>query len=46
MASLLASLDVWTPEEKKKLQRFTQTDLANWRHIHVGDVHASSISSP
>ena len=40
MASLLASLDVWTPEEKKKLEGFAHTDLTNWRHIHVGDVHA------
>ena len=46
MASLLASLDVWAPEEKKKLQGFTHSDLSNWRHIHVGDVHAATIPSP
>ena len=46
MASVLSTLDVWTLEEKKTLQRFSQTDLTNWRHIHVGDVHASSIPSP
>ena len=41
MASLLASLDVWTPEEKEKLQGFAHADLRNWRKIHVGDVHAA-----
>jgi L-asparaginase II len=40
MASLLASLDVWTAEEKEKLQSFTHSDLSNWRHLHVGDLHA------
>jgi len=38
---LLASLDVWTVEEKAILQTFTRADLTNWRHIHVGDVHAA-----
>ena len=42
MASLLASLDVWTAEEKEKLQGFTHTDIENWRKIHVGDVHAAA----
>ncbi len=41
MASLLASLDVWTAEEKAILQTFTHTDLANWRNIHVGEMHAT-----
>jgi L-asparaginase II len=41
MASLLASLDVWTPEEKEKLQGFAHADLRNWRKIPVGDVHAA-----
>ena len=41
MASLLASLDVWTVEEKAILQTFTHAALTNWRHIHVGDVHAA-----
>jgi L-asparaginase II len=41
MAALLASLDVWTAEEKAILQTFTRSDLANWRKIHVGDVHAA-----
>ncbi len=40
LAALLASLDVWTAEEKAALQGFTHTDLQNWRKIHVGDVHA------
>jgi L-asparaginase II len=42
MASLLASLDVWTSEEKEKLQSFTHVDMTNWRNIHVGDVHAAT----
>jgi L-asparaginase II len=41
MASLLASLEVWTAEEKAILQTFTHAALTNWRHIHVGDVHAA-----
>ena len=41
MASLLASLDVWTVEEKAILATFTHSDLTNWRKIHVGDVHAA-----
>ena len=41
MAALLASLDVWTAEEKATLQSFTHSDLTNWRKIHVGEVHAA-----
>ncbi len=40
MASVLASLDVWTAEEKTLLSGFTRADLSNWRKLHVGDVHA------
>ncbi len=40
MASLLSSLDVWTAEEKQILAGFAHEDLSNWRHIHVGEVHA------
>jgi L-asparaginase II len=40
MASVLASLDVWTADEKEKLQGFAHADLRNWRKIPVGDVHA------
>lgn len=40
MASVLASLDVWTVDEKLKLMGFTRSDLSNWRKLHVGDVHA------
>ena len=43
MASLLASLDVWTAEEKEKLQSFTHSGLKNWRKIPVGDVHAAIV---
>ena len=41
MASLLASLDVWTSDEKKTLLSFAHRDLSNWRHISVGDIHAA-----
>ncbi len=40
LAALLASLDVWTAEEKEKLRGFIHSDIENWRKIHVGDVHA------
>jgi len=40
MASVLASLDIWTAEEKAKLAGFTRSELSNWRKLHVGDVHA------
>lgn len=38
IASVLAGLDVWTPDEKAALQRFRHHDLANWRKISVGEV--------
>jgi L-asparaginase II len=40
MASVLASLDVWTAEEKAKLREFTRHELSNWRKINVGEVRA------
>jgi len=40
MAAVLASLPVWTDSERQALKTFTETDLSNWRKIHVGDVHA------
>jgi L-asparaginase II len=40
MASVLASLDVWTEEEKAALQRFRHHELLNWRRIAVGAVDA------
>ncbi|MBI2720420.1 MAG: asparaginase [Rhizobiales bacterium] len=42
MAAVLASLDLWTPEEKSLLDGFRHRDLSNWRHIHVGEVRAVS----
>jgi len=41
MAALLASLPVWTDDERRALARFAASDLSNWRNIYVGDVHAS-----
>lgn len=38
VASLLASLDVWTPDERAKLRGFARSAITNWRQIHVGDV--------
>ncbi len=40
MASLLAGLDVWTPEEKLTLEKFRHHDLSNWNKIGVGQVLA------
>jgi L-asparaginase II len=40
MAALLASLDVWTEEEKAALSSFAHSDLKNWRKIEVGEIHA------
>ena len=42
MAAILASLDVWTPEERRLLEGFRHRDLTNWRHLHVGEVRAVS----
>jgi L-asparaginase II len=42
MASILASLDVWTEEEKAALATFAHSDLKNWRKIEVGEIHAVS----
>jgi L-asparaginase II len=41
MASVLASLDVWTADEKHKLAELASCELRNWRKIHVGDIHAT-----
>ena len=37
---LLASLDVWTEEERAALTSFAHGDLKNWRKIEVGEIHA------
>ena len=38
IASVLAGLDVWTPEERATLERFRHHDITNWRKIDVGQV--------
>jgi L-asparaginase II len=38
IASVLAGLDIWTPDEKAALERFRHHDLANWRKLDVGEV--------
>jgi L-asparaginase II len=40
MAAIMASLPVWTDAERQELKTFAETDLSNWRKIHVGEVHA------
>lgn len=40
MAALLASLDVWTEEERAALSKFAHSELRNWRKIEVGEIHA------
>ena len=40
MAAVLASLPAWSDDERQALETFAETDLSNWRKIHVGDVHA------
>ena len=40
VAGVLASLDVWTPEERATLRDFSTVAMHNWRQIHVGDIHA------
>jgi L-asparaginase II len=42
MASVLASLDLWTPEERAVLGRFRHHGLKNWRKFDVGEVRAVS----
>lgn len=40
MAAVMASLPVWTQDERRALKSFAETDLSNWRKFHVGDIHA------
>jgi hypothetical protein len=37
---LLASLDVWTPQEREKLESFSHRTLKNWRKFKVGELRA------
>ena len=43
MATVLAGLDVWTPEEKELLARFRHHELVNWRKFAVGEVRGVSL---
>jgi L-asparaginase II len=43
LASILAGLDVWTPEEKETLLRFRHHELRNWKQIEVGEVAGVSL---
>lgn len=38
IASVLAGLDVWTPEERAALDGFRHHGLVNWRKLEVGEV--------
>lgn len=40
MAALLASLDVWSDEERETLKTFATVPIHNRRKIHTGDVRA------
>jgi L-asparaginase II len=40
MAEVLASLDVWTDDEKQKLTKLTKRELTNWNKLNVGEIHA------
>jgi L-asparaginase II len=40
IAGLLARLDIWSSEEKQKLETFARAEYRNWRQIPVGDIHA------
>jgi L-asparaginase II len=40
MAALLASLDVWTSEERDRLSSLTEVTLNNWRKFTVGKIRA------
>jgi L-asparaginase II len=41
MAAVLASLDVWTEEERQRLSSFAQVPLSNWRKFEVGHIRAT-----
>ena len=41
MACVLATLDIWTADEKQKLTELAKNELKNWRKIHVGEIHAT-----
>jgi L-asparaginase II len=41
MAAVLASLDVWTEEERQRLLSFAQVPLSNWRKFEVGHIRAT-----
>ena len=41
IAALLASLDVWTSEERERLAGFAEVPLRNWRKFEVGRIRAA-----
>ncbi len=45
IASVLASLDVWTDEERGRLRSFAEVELKNWRKFSVGKVRGLSAPS-
>jgi L-asparaginase II len=42
IAAVLASLDVWTGEERERLLSFAEVELKNWRKFAVGRVRAAA----
>jgi L-asparaginase II len=43
MATVLAGLDCWTPEEKEAINRLRHHELTNWRKFEVGEVRGLSL---
>ena len=41
VAGMLLKLDVWTAEEKQRLESFATTSMHNWRKLEVGQTRAS-----
>jgi len=41
MAAVLASLDVWTEDERQRLLSFAEVPLSNWRKFEVGRIQAT-----
>jgi hypothetical protein len=41
MAAVLASLEVWTEDERERLLGFAEVPLKNWRKFEVGKVRAT-----
>ncbi|MFM8746819.1 MAG: asparaginase [Aestuariivirga sp.] len=43
MATVLAGLGVWTPEERAAISRFRHHELVNWRKLQVGELRGVDV---